>query len=517
MKNVLGRDLPDRAEGYGAITPFAGAFATPAGGRRHAPPIRAVRPGRSKLLPGLEAAFDAAGVRDGMTLSFHHHLRNGDAVLNGVLATAALLGIRDLKVAASSIFPVHAPLVDHVRTGTVTSLDTNYVAGPMANAVSAGLLATPVVLRTHGGRVRAIETGALRIDVAFIAAPAADDYGNLTGIEGPTACGPLGYAFADAEYADVVVAITDCLRPYPLAPASIPQTRVDHVVVVDSIGDAQGIASGTTAMSRKPVDHEIAHTTARVIEASGLLRDGFSFQTGAGGASLASAHYVRRRMREQRIIGGFALGGITSYMVEMLEEGLFRRLLDVQSFDLEAVRSLGRNRNHVEIGCSQYANPFSCGCAVDRLDVAVLGATEIDVDFNVNVVTGSTGLIMGGSGGHSDAAAGAALTIIVAKLARRHLPIIVDRVLTATTPGETVDCLVTEHGVAVNPRRPDLMRRLCAAGLAVKSIDQLRAEALALTGIPDPVALDDRIVALVEYRDGTVIDVVRRPASAAEA
>ncbi len=510
MRNALGRVIPESAAGYGPITPFAGAFAAKPDGVRRNGPVKAVGSGRSKVLASLEAAFKAAGLRDGMTLSFHHHLRNGDFVLNMVLATAAHLGLRDLTIAMSSLHPVHAPLVDRMRDGTVSGLHTNYIVGPVAGAVSAGILAKPVVMRTHGGRARAIETGQLTIDVAFIAAPAADDYGNLSGVDGPSACGPLGYAAADAEFADVVVAVTDCLRPYPLFPISIPQTRVDYVVVVDSIGDPRGIASGTTRMTNNPTDHKIAHATARVIRASGLLKDGFSFQTGAGGASLASAHYVRRFMREGGIVGSFALGGITNYMVEMLHEGLFKALIDVQCFDLEAVRSLACDKNHIEVGASFYANPFTRGCVVNRLDAVVLGATEIDLDFNVNVVTGSNGVIMGGSGGHADAAAGAALTIVAAKLMRKRLPIVVERVLTATTPGETVDVLVTERGLAVNPRRPDLAERLRAARLPVKRIEELHEAALDLTDPPDPVPLGDKTVALVEYRDGTMIDVVRQ-------
>jgi hypothetical protein len=63
----------------------------------------------SHALPISAAALRECGVRDGATLSFHHHLRNGDHLMNLVLAEAARLGLRDLKIAPSSIFPVHAP------------------------------------------------------------------------------------------------------------------------------------------------------------------------------------------------------------------------------------------------------------------------------------------------------------------------------------------------------------------------------------------------------------------------
>jgi len=413
-------------------------------------------------------------------------------------------------VALSSVFPVHAPLVEHMKNGVVTALDTNYMSGPVAQAVSRGILKKPVIMRTHGGRARAIECGQLKIDVAFIAAPAADDYGNVNGVQGPAACGSLGYAFPDAEFASNVVAVTDHLVEYPLSPVSIPQTRVDYVVKVDKVGDPKGIVSGTTRITKDPVGLKIADSAAKVIKAAGLIKDGFSFQTGAGGASLATAHFVRQMMEEDNVSGSFALGGITGYMVEMLEKGLFKKVMDVQGFDLDAIRSIATNPNHLEIGANYYASPFNNGCAVNKLDAVILGATEIDTDFNVNVVTGSDGLIMGGSGGHADAAAGAKVTIVVANLLRGRLPIIVDKVLTATTPGETIDVLVTERGIAVNPRRADLREMLLAAGLPVKEISTLKTEAEKIAGVPDQLITGDRVVAVVEYRDGTIIDVVRQ-------
>ena len=510
MKNVIGRDIPDYIEEYGRVVPFAGAFNTLPTMQRQAPRVKTIRPGATKLIDSLEEVFKRIPVTDGMTLSFHHHFRNGDGVVNMVLATAAKLGIKNLKVALSSIFPVHAPLIDHIKNGVVTALDTNYMSGPVAQAVSRGIMDKPVVLRTHGGRARAIECGQLKIDVAFIAAPAADDYGNINGVQGTAACGSLGYAFPDAQYAEHVVAVTDYLVEYPLSPVSIPQTRVDYVVKVESVGDPKGIVSGTTRITKDPVGLKIADTAARVIQAAGLIKDGFSFQTGAGGASLATAHFVRQMMEQKGVTGSFALGGITGFMVEMLEKGLFRKLMDVQGFDLEAVRSIGSNPNHLEVGADFYASPYNSGCAVNKLDVVILGATEIDTGFNVNVVTGSDGVIMGGSGGHADAAAGAKVTIVVANLLRGRLPIIVDKVLTVTTPGETIDVLVTERGVAVNPRREDLKQELLAAGLPVKDINELKALAEKIAGIPQSLTTKNKIVAVVEYRDGTIIDVVRQ-------
>ncbi|WP_019879111.1 citrate lyase subunit alpha [Succinispira mobilis] len=487
---------------------FQGAFCLQPEMRRYAPLVKRNLPSDNKLLASIEDAFKTLKITSGMTLSFHHHLRNGDYVLNMVLAVAAKLQLKDLKIAVSSIFPSHKPLIEHIKNGVVTELDTNYISGPVAEAVSQGILAKPITMRTHGGRARAIECGQLKIDVAFIAAPAADCYGNLNGVYGKSACGSLGYAMPDAQYAEKVVAITDNLMPYPLYPVSIAQDRVDYVLVVESIGDAAGIVSGTTKITKDPVGLIIARNAAQVIKGSGLLKEGFSFQTGAGGASLATAHFVKQIMQKEQIKGSFMLGGITNYMVEMLEEGYFQAIMDVQGFEHGAIRSLLENPNHLEISAGVYASPFNSGAAVNKLDAVILGATEIDTGFNVNVTTGSDGKLMGGSGGHSDAAAGAKTTIIVANLLRGRLPIIIDKVTTRTTPGETVDVLVTERGIAVNPKRKDLQEQLKTAGIKVFAIEELKQIAENIAGKPAVYKPAGKVIAQVEYRDGTIIDQV---------
>jgi citrate lyase subunit alpha/citrate CoA-transferase len=309
-------------------------------------------------------------------------------------------------------------------------------------------------------------------------------------------------------HAKKVVVITDNLVPYPLTDYSISEMYVDYVVQVQAIGDPQGIVSGTTRITRDPIALRIADLTAKVIAASGFLKDGFSFHTGAGGASLAAARNLQQIMLEKKIKGSFALGGTTGYLVDMLESGCFESILDVQCFDLKAVESLRVNPRHREISASHYASPTAKSCAANSLDVVVLGATQIDVDFNVNVHTDSNGYIIGGSGGHSDVAAGAKLALIIAPLSRARLSIVVDKVLTVTTPGATVDALVTQCGVAVNPRQPELKRALKKAGLPLVEIGDLRTMARDINGIPQTMPRGEKIVAQVLYRDGSLIDQI---------
>ena len=462
----------------------------------------------SKLVTSLREAIRLSGLRDGMTVSFHHHLRNGDFVLNSVMEEIAAEGLRNIRVNSSSIFDVHAPILEHIKNGVVTDLSANYMAATVGRAISQGVMKNPVQFRTHGGRPSDISQGRTPIDVAFIAAPTADPMGNCSGKYGKSACGSLGYAFADAMYAKKVIVITDNLVPYPLQDFSISESYVDYVVTVDAIGDPKGIVSGTTRITRDPVGLVMASLAAKTIEASGLLKDGFSFQTGAGGASLAAAKFLKDIMLEKGIQGSFGMGGITGYMVEMLRAGCFRSLLDVQCFDLDAVESIRTDPRHMEVSAMQYASPTARSAAVDSLDVVILGATEIDTDFNVNVHTDSNGYIMGGSGGHSDTAAGAKLSMIIAPMFRARLPIVTDRVKCISTPGKDIDVLVTQGGIAVNPKNSELKQRLLSAGLPVIDIHELKAKTEAITGKPQPLPKGDRVVAEVIGRNGNVQDVI---------
>lgn len=464
----------------------------------------------NKLVSSITDAIKAAGLKSGMTVSFHHHLRSGDFVLNAVMAEIASLGIKDITVNASAIFDCHAPLIDHIKNGVVTGLECAYMGARVGKAVSQGVLAKPVVFRSHGGRPAGIISGKSRIDAAFIAAPSADNMGNLTGKTGPSACGSLGYAFADAENACKVIAITDNLVSYPLADFSISETFVDFVVQVDKIGDPAGIVSGTTRITRDPVGLLMADYAAQIIRSCGLLKDGFSFQTGAGGASLAAAKFLKDIMLEEKVSGSFGMGGTTGYLVDMLDSGCFQTLVDVQCFDLAAVESLRSNPRHREVTAAHYASPDAKSAIVESLDVVILGATEIDTDFNVNVHTDSSGFIMGGSGGHSDTAAGAKIAMIIAPLVRARLPIISEKVLCTTTPGRTIDVLVTQRGIAVNPLRGDLRDRLTDSGITVTDIHDLYKKAIAITGKPNALSQGTRVVADVIYRDGSLIDQIRQ-------
>lgn len=474
--------------------------------------LQARKPRDIKRCDSLEEAIRRSGLQDGMTISFHHAFRGGDLALNQVMDALAAMGFRNLTLASSSLTDCHAPLVGHIRNGVVSRIYTSGLRGPLADAISRGLLKEPVQVHSHGGRVNLVESGELKIDVAFLGVPTCDEFGNANGYTGDACCGSLGYAKVDAAAARSVVLLTEAIVAYPHHPASLAQDQVDLIVQLERVGDADKIGADATRMTSNPRELLIARRAAEVIVDSGYFTEGFSLQTGTGGASLAVTRFLEDKMRARGVRAGFALGGITSTMVDLHEKGLIGKLLDVQSFDRAAAMSLARNPNHIEISANQYANFSSKGASVDRLDVVVLSALEIDIGFNVNVLTGSDGVIRGASGGHCDTAAAARLAIIVAPLVRGRIPTLVEQVTTCVTPGSSIDILVTDHGIAVNPARPELAQRLRDAGLQVVSIEWLRERALILTGEPQPIAFTDNVVAVVRYRDGSVIDVVHQVA-----
>jgi len=461
----------------------------------------------------LEEAIRNSGLKDGMTISFHHHFRSGDKVINMVVDKLAEMGFKNLHLASSSLIDVHEPLVEHIRNGVITKISTSGLRGKLATEISHGLMEEPVIFRSHGGRGSAIANGDLHIDVAFLGASSADPMGNACGYSrsenAKSICGSLGYALPDAQYADKVVILTDDLVPYPNMPNAISERYVDFVVEVDSVGDSSKISSGAIRDTKNPRDILLAKQAAKVIVNSGYFKNGFSIQTGSGGASLAAVKYIRQNMIDQGIKASFALGGITAHMVKMHEEGLIDRLIDVQSFDKVAAESLRDDPSHKEVSSCEYASADEPGSATHQLDIVILSALEVDVNFNVNVLVGSDGIIRGAIGGHQDTAADSALSIIVCPLLRGRIPCVVEEVTTLITPGSSIDVVVTEYGIAVNPRRPEIAERLIKAGLNVVDIHSLKERADKIIGNAAPLPFTDKVVGIVMNRDGSVLDVIK--------
>jgi len=511
VKNAIGRLVPTKVNGKQQI-PFMGVGKYIPEGRKYAPkiPTNINYPSDgNKLLPSLKESLIKAGLKDGMVISTHHHFRNGDLIANQIFDIAKELGIKDLIWFPSASFPCHEHLIPYLEDGTIHHIEGS-MNGPLGRFASEGKMKGTAVLRSHGGRYQAVQDGDIIIDIAVIGAGCADSFGNANGLYGHSASGLLGFALADSQYADKVIVVTDNLEEFPCIPWQINGNFVDYVVKTDKIGIPEKIVSGTTQITKSPDRLLLAEMTAKFCEVTGIIHDGFSFQTGAGGTSLAVSNYFDKIMREKNIKARFARGGSNKYMVKMLEDGLIDYILDGQTFDLDGIRSMRENPNHVWTSPFTSYNYHSKGNFASIVDVVILGATEVDVNFNANVVTHSDGYLLHGIGGWQNCLFSKTV-ILPLPLFRDRIPIIVDEVTTVTGPGELIDVIITERGIAINPLRKDLIAASEGSGLPIVSIHELKEEAEKICGKPDKPELTDNIIGIIKWVDGTVIDSVRQP------
>jgi citrate lyase subunit alpha/citrate CoA-transferase len=512
MINAVGRDIPDYLLKDGKEVYQGKRYMDGKYFKKASPTTRRYEtPQDSKICASISEACEKCGAHDGMTFSFHSEFRDGDYVASMVAKVLIEdMGLKDITVAATSLGSAQNIYADYIEQGKIINVQTSGVRGRIGEVISAGKLKTPAIIRSHGGRPRAIETGDVHIDIAFLAASTSDCCGNSSGTGGKNNCGSMGFAIHDTHFADHVVIITDTLVDFPNLPSSISSIDVDCVCVVDAIGDTKKIATKEARMTDNPRELMMAENVANVIAANPNFKDGFSFQTGVGGPSLAVNRFLETHMLEKGIQMGFALGGTSKAICDLMDKGLVRRILDTQDYDQFAAKHLADNPNHIEIDLSEYANPANKGAYANKLDFVVLSALEIDTKFNVNVITGSDGVLRGAPGGHPDVAASSKCCIIVTPLTRGRMATVCKEVVTVTTPGDCVDVLVTDYGIAVNPLRPDIIEYLDNAGIAHVTIEYLQEKAYRLVGEPDKLEWEDEIVAIVEARDGTILDVVRK-------
>lgn len=508
--NAAGRLVPLEVNGM-MMTPYQGVGKHRPTGNKYGPPVPTALDypeDGNKVVADLAEALKLCGAHDGMTVSTHHHLRNGDLINNEVFVALDSMGIRDVVWFPSASFPCNEPLISYLDKGVINRIEGS-MNGPLGRYTSEGKMKGCAVLRSHGGRVQAIQDGEVNIDIAILSAPSSDSFGNANGRDSSSACGVLGYAMADYLYADKVIVVTDHLVDFPCWPMEIQGNYVDFVVVVDKIGDPEMIVSGTTRITRSPDRLLIADLTAKFLDESGILFNGCYMQAGAGGTSLAIGKFIHEILKSRGWRSKVGFGGTTGPMVAMLEDGVMEHVLDAQAFDLEAVRSVSMNENHHPYSVFNAYNFHSKGNLTSMMDIMILGATEVDVNFNGNVVTHSDGMMLHGIGGWQNCLH-ARNVILPLPLFRDRIPVIVDEVTTLCGPGELIDVIVTERGIAINPLRKDLLEKMSQSSLPIKTIEELKKEAEEICGIPEKPLVDDEVVAIVKWVDGTVIDVVHK-------
>ncbi|OYW02199.1 MAG: hypothetical protein B7Z61_11800, partial [Acidobacteria bacterium 37-71-11] len=331
--NSLGRDVPTTIAGRD-FRPFAGAFAAMPDETTHPARIPS-RPfdGSSKVTT-FERVFDV--VRDGDAVSFPHYYRTGgDRFLRAVIAELTRRGLKGIRLIGNAYFGELDYLVEAVRDGTIAYIYGNPYGGLAKAAGSGALLPLRIMGCSHGGRQRDIALGIEPVRLAIFPAPAADPWGNASGLLGncDERCGPLGLFDADVRYADYACVCAGTVFDRFLPHRSISMEHVDFVVPFEKVGDAAGIGAGTLDLARimSPANLKVADRVMALLGAAGLLRDGVAFQSGSG-ASLAILQRLSDHFAAHRLKASFTIGGITEIHVEMLRRGAVELILHGQCF-----------------------------------------------------------------------------------------------------------------------------------------------------------------------------------------
>jgi citrate lyase subunit alpha/citrate CoA-transferase len=218
--------------------------------------------------------------------------------------------------------------------------------------------------------------------------------------------------------------------------------------------------------------------------------------------------YLGDRLGEKDVVASTATGGLTQLIVDIYKTGRVKNIYYSQVFDDYSVKFIQEDLGlPADIG--HYADPTSKGRTIDGLDTVVLGATEVDINFNVNVNTHSDGRMLHGIGGHQDTAAGSSLCIITCPIFRKSNPIVLEKVTTVSTPGDVVDAIVTDKGIAINPKRTDLIEKI-KGSFDITPIEDLKNMAYDETGGPQELEFEDRLVGCTKWFDGTMLDIIRK-------
>jgi len=469
-------------------------------------------------------------LNDGDVISYPHYYRTGDKGLEFVVSKLREHGKKGIILYGNAIFDNTDPwLFEAFRDGVIGGIYGNVYRKFGAHITAGDLLPWKGVGFSHGNRVRKLQTGEVKIKIAFAPVPIADIHGNANGMMGKPQqwCGPIGLFSADAQFADYTCLLAGTISKSLIMPGSISMEQTDFVVEMDTPGLSEGIGSGTLDFEKirsNKFNMTIADNVKNVMNAAQVIQDGFNFQVGSG-AGLIVLDNIRNELKKREIQANFAIGGVTSMHVDMLDEGILKYLMHGQLFEPseKVVRSLLNNPGHQEITAGYYASVANKESAVNMLDVAVLSALEVDLDFNVNTVC-ANGRIIGGIGGGQDVAAGADLTIMFLPLATgkngKGFPKVVDKVYTRTTPGEVIDVVVTEDYVAVNPKSASrsvnkVVENAKKSGLNVISIEDLHGlsveKAKSFGELPVKAQTTDDVVHVIEWRDGTLLDVIKKP------
>ncbi len=474
----------------------------------------------SKIRPSIREAIERCGLKDGDTISFHHGLRNGDRVMEFVLREIIAMGFRDLALAPTSLFPCQIPVVmDAINEGVITQIKGGSVRGDLGYLIARGGMKKLFETRSHSGRAADVETGQLEIDVAFCAVASSDRFGNCNGWRGKpnSMFGPLSFMVPDARFAKKgFVVITDNIISGVSPFLTIGMQQVTDVVEMDCIGDNHGLGSGETATADiTPERLRALSNIVAVIKALDIKGRKPCVQLGSG-VGLAAINHLAK----EGILIDMMIGGVTEDLVAAANSGLVWQLYNGQCFDRVAAITMRAMWNvTTPMDMIHYGSPYRCP-VTGMLDVGLLGAIEVDRNFDVNVTTFSNGIPSKAIGGHTEVARGADVAIVQAPLNRKGNRIIREKVTTVSTPGRYfVDFVMTPDGMIVNDRPTnakagrnlELKAKMEKAGVKFLSMEDAVAIAdKRASEHPQPVepVYGDKIVGVSKYLDGTILDSI---------
>jgi citrate lyase subunit alpha/citrate CoA-transferase len=494
------------------------------------------RPGKSSIHHGESKVVDLDQVidilQDGDMISYPHYYRLGDVCLKLLIDKFREHGKKGIKVLGNAFFDNCIPwLPEAIMDGTIGGILGNCYRGMGKHITAGDFLPWVMTGFGHGDRVRKLHTGEEQVKVAFGPVPIADKWGNANGLKGnpDSWVGPLGLFLADTLWAENTCLLAGEISDKYIFPRSLSMVDVDYVVKVDNPGDSSRVTAGTLDLEKiraNKFNSIIASQVMKVMEAAGVIFDGFNFQVGAG-AGLIMLDEIYKILKKKGIQAGFAIGGCNSLHVDMLQDGVIENLLHGQCFEPseKVIKSMLYDHNHHEISTGEYDDVSNKENAVNMLDVSVLSTLEVDLNFNANSVC-ANGRILGGIGGAQGVAAGSKLTIMFLPLAtgkkEKNLgfPRIVEDVYTISIPGEVIDVVVTEEYIAINPNSQSpyiesLRSNASSAGLSALGIEELHhksvEEAAEIGKRPPRPELTDNPVQVIEWRDGTILDTIFKP------
>src|SRR5258708_12867219 len=118
-------------------------------------------------------------------------------------------------------------------------------------------------------------------------------------------------------------------------------------------------------------------------------------------------------------------------------------MLDGERFDLDGVKSMANDPRHVATSPFTSYNYHGKGNFASLVDAVVLGATEVDVNFDANVVTHSDGRLLHGIGGWQNCLF-AGCTILALPSFRHPIPVILHAVPTIPVPHPIITVVPTD-------------------------------------------------------------------------